>query len=564
MVLLFPVKSFLATLLVFALCLFNEAADAQLPGPTPAALMQQGEAAYHAKMYSQSAQLYDAALKLLTDTAIGSQRYMAAYNSACSWALAGQPDSAFMTLSCVSLEQNFGTFYSQMVKDSDFNSIRNDKRWQQLCIVVKHSSDALTERQTKLLAGLNDPGKRINYSLLCDNSYWIRQAAKLSVKSLAKKIAAFNNFPAAPQKDWWTLYHLKVNDTLQVAYLVHIPRQYNAHVKTPLYIFLHGGVGRTTFSNPLDEIHLETPLLQRTFSLQAFVILPFARKDFNWLNHPQAFETILEEIARVKGLYNIDDNKVYIGGHSDGARGAFWFALNKRTPFAAIFGLNYFPVLLTGNTPLRNLRGLAPFEGVSGIEDQGFNIRQITQFADYGKSTGANWKNTPIHGAHTLPYDHPDSVSFLFDHMVNQTRKPIPQKLQWETDDVSNGECYWIKITELDTLQSAQAWQQAYNPAITSVKTGKDEIRNLNKRRAGAVIAEIRGNDVYISTSRVKKLEILVPELWTEVYRSLNIHLNGRPVYRVRIHATKSVLLDEFFKRRDRVLLIADKIKVPN
>lgn len=102
-----------------------------------------------------------------------------------------------------------------------------------------------------------------------------------------------------------------MNDTLQVAYLVHIPRQYNARVKTPLYVFMHGGVGRTSFSSQLEEIQLEAPLLQRAFRQQAFVILPFACKSFNWLYHQQAFETIIEEISQAKGRYNIDDNKIY-------------------------------------------------------------------------------------------------------------------------------------------------------------------------------------------------------------------------------------------------------------
>jgi predicted peptidase len=243
---------------------------------------------------------------------------------------------------------------------------------------------------------LNDVRKRVNYSLFSDSGYWEKQVAKQSAQSLRRKIASFNHFPEAPQKDWWTLYRLKVNDSLEISYLVHIPEQYNVRVRTPLYVFLHGGVGRTSFSNPLDEIRLETPLLESAFREQAFVILPLACKSFNWLYHQQAFEAIVQEIVQMKGLYNIDDNKVYIGGHSDGARGAFWFALNGRTPFAAFFGLNYFPILLTGNTPLRNLRNEAPFEGISGIEDKGFNIKQVTQIVNYARLLGANWHMTNL------------------------------------------------------------------------------------------------------------------------------------------------------------------------
>ena len=549
--------------LLTILCWLTDTANAQ-GHLSSSQVMQQGESAYHSKDYSRSARLYTSALMLLTDTSAGSVRYMAAYNGACSWALAGQPDSAFAILNRVLPEQGFGTFYPQIIKDSDFDSLHGDQRWQQVYCIIRRSNKALTARRKKQRSDLTDCGKRVNYSVFSDSTYWKKQAVKLSFELLYKKIASFNRFPEAPKKNWWTLYCIRVNDTLEVSYLVHIPKEYRAQRKTPLYVFLHGGVGRTSFSDPLDEIRLETPLLQRAIREQAFVILPFACKNFNWLYHQQAFETILREIAQVKGLYNIDDNRVYIGGHSDGARGAFWFALNQRTPFAACFGLNYFPTLLTGNTPLRNLQNEVPFYGISGIEDKGFNIHQVTQIVDYGRLVGANWHNTAIHGEHTLPYDKPDSVFFLFDELTSKMRNPVPKSLQWETDDVRNGRCFWINITQLDTLQQAVGWQQVYNPVVTSLKTGKDEVRNLNRNKSGAVIAEVKGHKIYLKTSRVKQLEVLVPVQWAKRYFTMNIHVNGRPAYRVQIIPNKELLLQEFLKNKDRTLLLADRIKVSN
>jgi len=549
--------------LLTTFCLLTTAADAQ-PLLSASQLMQGGEAAYRNKEYSKSARLYATALRLLKDTTTGSVRYTAAYNSACSSALAGQPDSAFVVLSLVLSEQGFGTFYPQMIKDSDFDPIHGDERWQDACRIAGLNYTVLIKAHERKLADLVDPRKRVNYSLFSDSAYWSRQAIKLSVKVLSKKIESFDRFPEVPRKDWWTLYHFKVNDTLTVPFLVHIPGQYDRHAKTPLYVFLHGGVGRTSFSDPLDQIRLETPLLQRAFLDKAFVILPFASKTFNWLYHQQAFETVLREIAQVKGFYNIDDNKVYIGGHSDGARGAFWFALNQRTSFASFFGLNYFPSLLTGNTPFRNLWNNAPFKGISGIEDKGFNIHQVTQIVDYARSSGANWQNFAMHGEHTLPYDTPDSAIFLIKQVKAQIRNPLPQKLQWETGDVRNGRYYWLNITQLDTFQNAATWHNAYNPVVTSLKTGKDEVRNFNKKKSGAVMAEVKGCDVYLKTSRVGQLQILVPKQWAKQYHTLAIHLNEQPVYLVQIHASKTTLLHHFFKNKDRALITVDEISVFN
>lgn len=548
--------------LLTTFCLLMTAANAQLLSASQ--LMQGGEAAYRNKEYGKSAELYATALRFLKDTTTGSARYTAAYNSSCAWALAGQPDAAFAVLKQVLQEQSFGTFYPQMLKDNDFYALHGDRRWQDACRIAGLNYSILTKSRKRKLADLVDPGKRVSYSLFSDSLYWRSQALKLSVTGLAKKIASFNSFPAVPERNWWTLYYIKVNDTLSVPFLVHIPRQYDPRAKTPLYVFLHGGVGRTSFSDPLDEIRLETPLLQRAFLDKTFVILPFANKGFNWLYHQQAFETVLREIAQVKGSYNIDDDKVYIGGHSDGARGAFWFALNQRTSFASFFGLNYFPSLLTGNTPFRNLGNNAPFKGISGIADKGFNIHQVTQILDYARSNGANWQNFAVNGEHTLPYDTPDSVSFMFDLIKAQNRKPIPQKLQWETHDLRNGRCYWINITRLDTLKDAAIWHTAYNPIVTSLKTGKAELRDVNKKKSGAVLAEIKGCDIYLKTSRVGQLQILVPEQWAKQYDTLAIHLNDQPVFRVRIHASKKTVLHEFLKSKDRKLIIVDAISIFN
>lgn len=509
----------------------------------PSALQQAGKAKYDNKEYIVSAQLFAHAFALIEDRSAGSQRYSAAYNSACSWALAGKSDSAFRVLETAAAENNFGTYYNQLLEDADFLALHQDKRWILVCNQVKVSGDAIEKRKKQILSDLTDTTRRINHSLLTENLYWKKQMAMLSYKALRNKIRGFKAFAKAPATSWWTLYYLMANDTLRVPFLVHIPATYSPFQKTPLFVFLHGGVGRNRFSDPVDEVAMETPVLKRAEELGAIIIFPFADQKFNWLHHQLAFETLLKEIAQVKSNYNIDDNKVYIGGHSDGARGAFWYALNMRTPFAAYFGISYFPTSLTGNTLLGNLRNESPFYGISAIQDKGFNIKTVREMANYAQSMGANWKSFAVNGAHTLPYDQPDSVSFIYDTIIKRSRNPVPQTIQWETDDVRNGRCHWISIARLDTLAKAAGWQKVYNPTITSIRTGKAEVRNFNKNKSGMVIASISGNELFIKTSRVKELVIHVPDRWTDKYRFLKIHLNGRPVVKMNIGPDKEILL---------------------
>ncbi len=77
-------------------------------------------------------------------------------------------------------------------------------------------------------------------------------------------------------------------------------------------------------------------------------------------------------------------------------------------------------------------------------------------------------------------------------------------------------------------------------------------------------MAEVKGCDVYLKTSRVGQLQILVPEQWAKQYQTLNIHLNEQPVYHVRIRASKKTLLHQFLKNKDRAVLTVDEISVFN
>ena len=144
--------------LLTTFCLLMTAANAQLLSASQ--LMQGGEAAYRNKEYGKSAELYATALRLLKDTTTGSARYTAAYNSSCAWALAGQADAAFAVLKQVLQEQSFGTFYPQMLKDSDFYALHGDRRWQDACRIAGLNYSILTNRRKRKLADLVDPGIR--------------------------------------------------------------------------------------------------------------------------------------------------------------------------------------------------------------------------------------------------------------------------------------------------------------------------------------------------------------------------------------------------------------------
>lgn len=102
---------------------------------------------YRDKQYARSAASYSALTSLGKATAID------LYNAACSFALAGEPDSAFTYLDR-SLTQGFDSF-GLIPSDSDLQSLHSDHRWTDLASRI----DAEEKATAQLLASLPDPMK---------------------------------------------------------------------------------------------------------------------------------------------------------------------------------------------------------------------------------------------------------------------------------------------------------------------------------------------------------------------------------------------------------------------
>lgn len=101
---------------------------------------------YNAKDYKNSGHAYSSAFKYASSS---NDRY----NAACSWALAGYPDSAFFQLNLIA--SNYHD-YNHISTDSDLNSLHNDERWIPLIEIIKHSKEKSEEKRNKPLVAKLD------------------------------------------------------------------------------------------------------------------------------------------------------------------------------------------------------------------------------------------------------------------------------------------------------------------------------------------------------------------------------------------------------------------------
>lgn len=108
-------------------------------------LVRIADSLYNAKDYPNSALKYSAGFKTNSGKAYPNDRY----NAACSWALAGVPDSAFYHLYRLANTSNYSN-YAHITMDQDLISLYKDPRWQPLLDIVKANKD-------KAEANLNKP-----------------------------------------------------------------------------------------------------------------------------------------------------------------------------------------------------------------------------------------------------------------------------------------------------------------------------------------------------------------------------------------------------------------------
>lgn len=106
---------------------------------------------YKNKDYLNSAYKYSEAFAALGGKGLIDDRY----NAACSWALAGQPDSSFIHLFKI-VNSGYYTNYDHITTDADLNSLHPDKRWQELISIVKLNQEKAEAKLEKPLVALLD------------------------------------------------------------------------------------------------------------------------------------------------------------------------------------------------------------------------------------------------------------------------------------------------------------------------------------------------------------------------------------------------------------------------
>jgi len=139
--------------IIFGLCLTITLAFGQTVPSEYHNLVRQADSLYKAKDYLNSGLKFSAAFQSFGGLGYLNHRY----NAACSWALAGNIDSAFFNLQRIVDKANYANYkHIHITSDTDLNSLHSDKRWTTLILQVKQNKEKSEEKYNKPLLHLLD------------------------------------------------------------------------------------------------------------------------------------------------------------------------------------------------------------------------------------------------------------------------------------------------------------------------------------------------------------------------------------------------------------------------
>jgi len=279
-------------------------------------------------------------------------------------------------------------------------------------------------------------------------------AAKPDPREVAKWFAEGRAYAADAPKGWLDRT-VKGSDGKERPYLLYVPADYTPEKKYPFLVDMHGGVSR-----PVLLTHRELEQMKFFWGEQAekegyFLAIPSGEVKAEWWTDVGS-GNVLSILSEARRLYNIDENRVFATGFSDGGSGSFYLALTAPTLLAGAVPLNgHIAVAQAGGLQvhLRNFANV-PMYAVNTTDDQLYPSASMKPLIDAMKELGANvtWREIAGYGHDPsyLPEERPAIAAWMWD----RRRDPHPATVVWE--GTAPARVKWLSVTEIGERSDAE------------------------------------------------------------------------------------------------------------
>lgn len=463
----------------------------------------------------------------------------------CRWAT-GDRDGAFAALHQLA---SLGYANVSSATGEDFErymkpEIKDDPRWARFIAAITAHRDALRAQLKPESAGV------------ADNPAWAkleRAATDSSVDAEAfyRQLTSFNEFPAPTRRDTFVAYTLQTASGLAAPYWVYIPPTYDAAKPTPLIVYLHGGVSGRTALSPAEvqAFRFDNPMLEYARARGALLVYPSGHKDFAWFR-PEGLPYVAKLVPAVKRVFNVDDDRVHVVGHSDGASGCYTLSAWGATPVASFGAINGLPAILGGYMNM----GLRPLWSITGERDDLYLPRSVRAYADHAIEQGARWTYRESagqgHDWSSLPGAELDA---LVERVMGVSRAPMPTRVVWQGPGAGFGRVEWLRAGKTRPEGAGESWHPVATlrlPAGSPEEPKTDEFTYGEKW--GAVRARLVGNRLTAEVSRLQEVRFLLSPELIDFAAPVVVTVNGVERANAVMPMNKDVMWREFSTNADR------------
>jgi hypothetical protein len=243
-------------------------------------------------------------------------------------------------------------------------------------------------------------------------------------------------------------------DGLDHEYVFIVPRTYDATRPYQVRVQLHGGIAR---ARPPTVDRVRTDALPS--AVDEIVVFPIGWVRSLWWSATQV-DNLARILDRLKRTYNIDENRVYLTGVSDGGTGVYFMAFKDSTPWASFLPLIGHMVVLA--TPSVRADGEMypgnavnkPLYVVNTGRDPMYPAHVTQIYVDHLRKLGGSvvFRVYPELGHSTdwWPNERPEFEAFVHDN----PREPLPDRISWQTDRVDRfNRAHWLIIDRLGSVE---------------------------------------------------------------------------------------------------------------
>ena len=271
--------------------------------------------------------------------------------------------------------------------------------------------------------------------------------ADISVEELAARLREGKDY-SADVAVGWSIHYFEGLDGRTRPYHVYAPTNYDPTVSYTVLFDLHGAVS----SSPQPAEYLEQR--RRLWELEAeeygwILIVPHGDRLASWFS-ADGRGNILGQLNFVKYQYNVDENKVFVSGFSDGGSGAFWQGFHDPTPWAALISFHGHPGI-GGYGPYqsypRNLLN-RPIRATSGEQDTLYPPNEVVPFINLFIELGVDLDWIVYPGGHEAEFLSIEA-DLTIDFITRTKRHPFPSEVMWETSHTDVGRCDWVRIDDI-------------------------------------------------------------------------------------------------------------------